>query len=202
VSTPLIVMDVGDVLIPTRPAAQWRALGRRCGLPWRAVADAAEASGIVRAIEAGRTSDQEFFAAMRSVLGRPELSDLEIRRSWNAILTDAEPTMAAVARRCAEAGRLLLASNTNSLHWPEVRRRLRGAGVSAPAVLSFEIGHCKPSAAFYEALAAADPRVPHNAIYIDDRSDNVAAAARFGMAGWRHRDPAMTGRRLSDLLSR
>jgi len=197
----LVVMDIGDVLIRTAPMAQWHDLGRRSGLPWREIAAAVETAGIVGAVETGRVSAREFCAAIRAVLDRPALSDADIEQAWNTVLLDVEPALAAVARRCADSGMLLLASNTSPIHWQKSQHLLARAGVRAPAVLSFEVGYAKPSARFFEVVARADPRVPRSACYIDDRDDNVDAATAFGMTGWLHSDPAVTAAFLCDFLS-
>jgi FMN phosphatase YigB (HAD superfamily) len=198
---PLVVMDIGDVLISTQPMAQWRHLSHRLGIPWRNIAETIEASGIISAIETGRVSVEEFCIAVRSALQKFELGDSEIIYSWNSILKGVEPVMAAAARCCAETERLLLVSNTDPIHWQRIRNWLAGSQISAPAILSFEIGHSKPSIQFFKAAAHKDSRIPLDAFYIDDRMDNVTAAVDFGMTGWLHCDPGITSRRIGNLLS-
>jgi FMN phosphatase YigB (HAD superfamily) len=201
-TAPLVVMDVGDVLIRTRPMAQYQALGKITRQPWRDVADLIEDSGIVAAFETGTAPVADVVQVIRKLLGRDDLTGPTIRGAWNTVMGEAEPTLVASARALSAAGRLILASNTNPWHWLVARTRLADSGVTAPAVLSFDVGHAKPALEFFATLGAADPRVnTPGTIYIDDRRDNVAAADRHGLTGWLHRDPNTTARRLGDLLT-
>jgi len=193
-------MDVGDVLVHTVPMAHYRALARYTGTPWERVAEIIEGTHIVSSFETGHMTPADFTDAVRALLSRPALRDQDVRRAWNAVVSDVDPVMTRVACRFAAPGRVLLASNTNPFHWQAVSARLAAAGVVAPACLSFEIGCAKPGRDFFAALAASYPQATR-AVYIDDRADNVTAAVRYGLTGLLHRDPADTAGRLSDLLT-
>jgi FMN phosphatase YigB (HAD superfamily) len=193
-------MDVGDVVVRTVPMAQCRSLARHTGLSWEHVAVAVDGSGIVTAFQTGRLAPAEFTAAVRGLLRRPALGHDRVREAWNAVVAGVEPVVAAAAARLAAAGRLILASNTDPFHWQVVRERLAEARVAAPACLSFEVGCTKPSPGFFAALVSGDPRVAEGSVYVDDREDSVAEAARRGMAGFLHRDPAVTAAFLGGLL--
>lgn len=141
---PLVVMDIGDVLIRTVPTAHYRELARRTGMAWEQVADTIESSGIVAAFERGQLTAAGFANAVRRLLSRPGLRTKEVEEAWNVVVAEPDPVLAPVAACLAAAGRLLLASNTNPFHWRLVRGRLAGVGINAPACLSFEIGCTKP----------------------------------------------------------
>ena len=192
-------MDVGDVLIRTAPMAQYRGLARETSLPWEHVAAVLEDSGIVTGFETGHLAPAAFTAAVRDHLHRPELHHRQVRDAWNAVVADVEPKLATRARKLAETGRLVLASNTNPFHWTVVHGRLAAAGINAPAYLSFRIGYLKPAAEFFAELASSEPRVAEGAVYIDDREDNVAEAIGLGMTGCLHRNADSTAAFLDDL---
>jgi FMN phosphatase YigB (HAD superfamily) len=187
-----VICDIGDVLIRTVKHEHHRALGRLTGMAWPEVAHQIARSGIEIELECGRISAPEFTTALREILSCPSLCEGDVRRCWAAVLGGPEGQTLAAAARLATSGQLVLASNTNEMHWPAVRRRLGRAGVRAPAWLSFEVGHAKPDRRFYSTLRAHGPPIFGPAIYIDDRPDNVQAASDVGFDGWVHLDPATT----------
>ena len=64
---------------------------------------------------------------------------------------------------------LVLGSNTNDLHAAQFRRQFAETLAHFDRlVLSFEIGHIKPSAAFYLACAEAAGAEPADCVFIDD----------------------------------
>lgn len=197
---PLVVMDVGDVLITTSPMAQYKALAQMAGVTWQQVADCIEDSGIVTQLERGALDEDQFGSQVRQLLKRPRLSIGDIHQAWNRVIAEVEPIVAGAAAQLAPQARLVLASNTNPIHWRLVHARLRHHGIEAPAVLSFQVGVAKPDPAFFTALRRAHPHLD-GAVYIDDRADNVAAAARAGLAGRLHQDPAETAAALRSLLA-
>ncbi|MGH3621086.1 MAG: hypothetical protein ACRDQ5_04755 [Sciscionella sp.] len=196
---PLVVMDIGDVLIRTVPMAHHRELARRSQLPSEHVVDRIENSGIVGAFERGELADADFVDAVRRLLAHPGLLANDVERAWNAVIADPDPVLVPVAARLAAQGRLLLASNTNPFHWRLVRARLAGVGVNAPAYLSFATGYAKPDLRFFTGLRTAAPQADGPVIYVDDRPENVQAACRRGFTGWIHRDSTATAVYLRNL---
>jgi FMN phosphatase YigB (HAD superfamily) len=199
-SQPFVIMDVGDVLVHTVPMAHYRQLACHVGQDWRAVAAAIEASGIVSRFETGQLTEATFAEALRAALGCPWLADDDVQRAWQAVIGPADSAVGAVAADLARAGQLMLASNTNPFHWSVVQSRLAELGISSPAFLSFEIGSAKPAQAFFDSLIRAGLRGAREAVFVDDRMDNVAAARRCGWAGWLHRDAKETVRHLAHLV--
>jgi FMN phosphatase YigB (HAD superfamily) len=193
-------MDVGDVLVRTVPMAHYRALAERVCAPWRAVAAIVEESGAVDAFETGRLSGEEFADKLARHLGHPDLRRRDLENAWCEVIGPTDPLVAEAAAALAAAGRLVLASNTNPFHWRIIRVRLADVGIACPAYLSFEVGAAKPGQAFFAALTADSSPVAAGSIYIDDRAENVAAAAHHGLTGWQHQDSAQTAGLLASLL--
>jgi FMN phosphatase YigB (HAD superfamily) len=197
----VVVLDVGDVLVRTVPAAQYRALAARARCDHEQVAQVIEHTGIVHAFERGELTAARFAAAVSRTLYHPHLGVWDIRECWNSVVGEVDPLIVRPARLLASAGRLVLASNTNPYHWEVARQRLADAGLAAPACLSYEIGRLKPDPSFFDALAMSEPRLQAGAVYIDDRAENIAVAARRGWTGWLHREPSRTATYLNALVS-
>jgi FMN phosphatase YigB (HAD superfamily) len=197
----LVVLDVGDVIVSTQPNAHYRALGRLLGIDWQSVSQAIEQARIVHDLELGRISVEQFAEAVRKALNAPSLTVTQLSDCWSGVIGDVIQPLVAPLRVLAEAQRLLLASNTNVIHWATVRRLLAQVGVMAPACLSFEIGAAKPNPEFFATLIRQYVEPDHCAAYVDDRADNMAAASHAGLTGWRHTDAQVTADRLTTLLN-
>ena len=187
-----LIADIGDVLIETIPAAHHRALAAMTGHSIAGVARLVESAGLPGDFERGTIGPATFAARIREVLGAPDLTDETLTTAWNAVIGQPIPAIIDAVIPLATAGWLVLASTTNPWHWTLVRRRLSAAGLpEVPAVLSFVIGTAKPEVAFYDALRAVIGGAG-DAMFVDDRSVNVAAALRHGFTGWTHTDVAAT----------
>ena len=86
-----------------------------------------------------------------------------------------------VADRLAAAGhRLILFSNTNSLHCPWAFEVFPDFALFDAAVLSFEVGAIKPDPAIYEHAIATHHLDPAATLYIDDLAPNIATGRAHG----------------------
>jgi FMN phosphatase YigB (HAD superfamily) len=194
----VLVMDIGDVIVQTSIGAQYRELARRIGGEARGVAELVNASGLPARLERGLISETRFTETLAELLGDPTLTLADVRECWKAELVGVDPVVAPVAARWAGQHRLILASNTNCLHWPVLLHLLEDAGIRAPAYLSFEIGATKPDPRFFARIV---DEIPSVAVYVDDRPEHVAAAIESGLTGWLHRDPVTTAAHLTAVLS-
>jgi FMN phosphatase YigB (HAD superfamily) len=184
ISTSLLLIDLGDVLIRTVPGGHHRQLARQCGLPAAEVADRLAGSGLPAAFDTGRLNTAQFAAAVCRLLGG-RLTPAAVTGAWRRVIGQPDAQMVAAVAPLARAGHVVLASNTDPLHWTVVRRRLQQAGLAAPAALSFRIGRAKPDPAFFRHVTAHFLRGRH-AVFVDDRPENVAAATATGLSGWVH----------------
>ena len=187
---PLVIMDLGGVLVRTVAHAQFAALGAMTGIPperWSAVAD----DGLTDDLESGRTSFPGFATELARRVGAPWLPLRNIEDTWGLVIDRLDDEMAEIVARLSSEDRLVFASNTDPVHFAKVGRLLMGKSIRAPCVASYEVGHRKPSGGFFRAVAAADPRA-RRAVFIDDLTVNVEAARGSGFNGYHHTDTAST----------
>jgi putative hydrolase of the HAD superfamily len=68
---------------------------------------------------------------------------------------------------------------------PEVMARVRAdrplAEIFDVVVVSYELGHAKPDREIYEATLSRLGVVPQQALFVDDRGENIAAADELGL---------------------
>lgn len=197
----MLISDVGDVLLTTRPGAHHQALAALTDRPVAQVAAAVEADRIVAQFERGELNGPAFAAALRTALAAPNLTDDDLRAACNAVLAAPVQQLVAPVAVLAARGQLVIASNTNPWHWPLVRQRLAAASLdvdSVPVVLSHEIGHAKPEAGYYEVLLRHIDHLP-SAVFVDDKRANIDAAREHGLEGWIHTDVAASAARITTL---
>ena len=183
--TQSLVLDLGNVLAffdHHRACRQIAALARP-GTTEDAVFDVLFHQPLERQYDTGEITTTAFIAALRATFGITATDDA-IAEAWsdifqpNADLTAQLPTLRTVVKT------LVLASNTNELHFERIRSLMPGViALFDATVLSFEAGVRKPSVQFFERVIAATAAPAGDCVYVDDRPDFVAAAEALGMRG-------------------
>jgi putative hydrolase of the HAD superfamily len=184
---PALVFDFGNVLAFFDYARASARLARKLGLSGDAFLQQLRTQGLtplVERYESGRMTSQAFSAAVRDIAGLAHLAHEEFVACWCDIFWLNDPVARLVRDLKTMGYRLVLGSNTNELHAEQFRRQF--AEALAPfdrLVLSYEVGHIKPSAKFFHACADAAGTSPSDCIFIDDIRENVEGARAVGMTG-------------------
>jgi HAD superfamily hydrolase (TIGR01509 family) len=133
-------------------------------------------------VEKGLISTPEFLARVHALW---ELRcDIEFLDRSIADIFTPNPEVCALIPQLRPRYRVLLGSNTNHLHATQFRRQFAEVLSHFDAlVLSFEIGHRKPFAGFYEHCQTLAQAEPHEIVFIDDLTANIAAARTHGWHG-------------------
>jgi len=123
--------------------------------------------------ESGKIPADEYIAWAIQVSGT-QVNPEQFRDAWQQIFTANEPMWACVRKLAGDGHRLILFSNTNSIHCPWVFKEFPEFSLFPEAVLSFETGFVKPDPGIYHQL------VPSDILYIDDLPQNIATGLQFG----------------------
>jgi putative hydrolase of the HAD superfamily len=133
-------------------------------------------------------SGEAFSREVCTLLGL-EITHLEFAQAWADIFWLNEPLAGVIADLKARGYPLILGSNTNDLHAAQFRRQFAATLEHFDRlILSYEIGHIKPSPAFYQACARAAGVPAAECVFIDDLSENVDGARATGMNAVLYRD--------------
>ncbi len=189
-STPLIVFDLGNVLV--RLASGFADACACAGVgPVRG--DAAAHHPLMCAFETGNMSEEEYFT--RAIGCFDGLTIPQLRAIFDAwLLGPFSGTQALLENLKAKSIRTACLSNTNPPHW----RTLLNNPVYEPLKLldhhfaSCDIRAAKPSPEAYRHVKQITGVSPADIVFFDDRDENVAAAIS---AGWKAHwiDPARDG---------
>jgi putative hydrolase of the HAD superfamily len=174
-----VIADYGEVMCRPPSAARWARMAAAVGLD--------PAVFLARYHEHRHAYDRGGLTAARywaAVAGAEVAGDVLARLcGWDVeIWSDVEPAMVAWMGRVRAAGlKTGLLSNMHPDMAAHVRRSFGWLQGFDCVVLSCEAGMVKPEPAVYErCLALLGVRAPE-ALFIDDRETNVAAAAEAGL---------------------
>jgi epoxide hydrolase-like predicted phosphatase len=189
-----VIFDFGGVLVRTRSQQLRLAWEQRLGLRPGEAAALVFGGESGRAAQHGWISDTDHWAYIQRRLGLDDATLAQFRRDFFAedgIDTD----LLAYIDRLRSQYRVGLLSNATA----DARRFFTASGVAAhfdAITISGEEGVMKPDARIYRIALARLTVEPNEAIFVDDFSENVAAARTLGMMGVHFADPQQARREL------
>jgi FMN phosphatase YigB (HAD superfamily) len=187
---PVLIFDFGNVMAHFDYGKAASKLGARLGLSGQELLERLRPLGfsdLLKSYESGRISAEAFSKGVSGLVGLA-ISHEDFVAAWADIFTSNE-SLAPLFRFFKERGyRLVLGSNTNDLHAGQFRRQFAETlDHFDRLVLSYEVGHIKPSAAFYLACVEAAGAEPGECVFIDDLLENVEGARAAGLLGLHYR---------------
>ena len=135
--------------------------------------------------EAGRVSEPEYVQWAIERLGGGIEPDA-FRHAWRDIFTPNEAMWSVVEKLAAEGHRLILFSNTNSIHSPWIFGEFPRFSLFHGAVLSHLVGGIKPELPIYDHAIREHGLVPSETRYIDDLPANIATGRELGFRAWQY----------------
>ncbi|WP_370155281.1 HAD family hydrolase [Streptacidiphilus sp. EB129] len=196
----VIFFDLGGVVCRFHRERRLAALGEACGVTPEQVESELYASGLISRWDLGLDSSSEIHRTIQKELGFPgnirALQEIwcrafdpdpevlmlvdSVRPLRTALLTDNDP--------------LLLDALPDLL--PQVASRFDAL------LFSCRLGSTKPEPTVFTQAVDIMSAAPGEAVFIDDRADNVAAARELGIAAIHFRDASALGADLAALLPR
>jgi glucose-1-phosphatase len=183
---PALIFDFGNVVAHFDHSKAASKLGLRLGLSGEELLEHLGPLGfsdLLKAYESGRISAEAFSKGVSELVGLAITHD-EFAAAWSDIFWANESIAPLFAFLKSRGYTLVLGSNTNDLHADQFRRQFAETLEHFDRlVLSYEVGHIKPSRAFYLACAEAACAEPSECVFIDDLLENVEGARAAGLVG-------------------
>ena len=155
---PALIFDFGNVIAYFDFHKATSQLGARLGMAGDELLDRLRSVGFVdhlREYESGLISAVEFSERISKLISLT-ITHEEFAAAWGDIFTANESIIPIIERCKAQGYRLVLGSNTNDLHAARFREQFASTlRLFDHLVLSYEVGHVKPSSNFYLACASA-----------------------------------------------
>lgn len=176
-----VILDLFGVIVTFDDRLVYDRLAQHCAEPHTAIEHMFNLVSEPNLI-CGRTSLQQLHARLVAEMGL-SASLKEFESMWVASYSEPMPGIRELLRQLTSQCRLVLLSNVDPYYWPTVYASIPELRAFHGKALSFELGVAKPDAqAFKQAVATS--QVPIERCYfVDDKSENIAAAESFGLAG-------------------
>lgn len=184
----LLIFDLGGVLIDLHVERTFAAM-QALGVPAEMLAERdCLVNRSMMLFDRGEITTDEMFGYIRSFVSA-ECSDEDMLRVWNLMLGrfSAEKLRRIKALRAA-GYRVVVLSNTNEAHWPQVESFfVEAAGEPLERFfdalyLSFRMHRRKPQREIFLDLMAAEDVSPADCIFFDDSAENCDVARSMGIA--------------------
>jgi HAD superfamily hydrolase (TIGR01509 family) len=199
-SIQAFLFDCGGVLLRDGDDAPYRAWEERLGLPAGELRRRLWEGDTWSLAERGRITDEEFWARSGSALGLGAPEDLARLREdlWGAWRP--EPGVLEIVDRLRRTHRVAILSNASDALEGMLAERYGVADRFEAILNSARLGVAKPERAIYERALAALGLEPRETVFIDDRAENIAAAAALGLHVVWYVGPAELARQLAAYL--
>jgi len=146
-------------------------------------------SGFFLQFEKGQITVEEFRCEIRKLAKNP-LTDLEIDTAWCSFLCDIPLQKMEMLLELKKKFRLLLLSNTNSLHIEistEAEFARYGKKISDifdKCYFSYKMGMAKPDSEIFETLLADAGVKASECLFLDDGNKNIEQASSLGIQSY------------------
>ncbi len=180
-----LLLDFGNVVAFFDHRRASRQLAALAGAPTTAeqVFERVFASPLEPDLDRGRIPAPQFLRLLRGHLDLTA-SDDAIVTAWCDIFQPNEELVAQLPRVRPLVHRLVLASNTNDLHFQWIARQFAAPlALFDELVLSYRVGARKPEEAFFRRCVDAAGVPAGRCVFVDDKPEFVEAARQAGMAG-------------------
>ncbi|WP_405009393.1 HAD family hydrolase [Kitasatospora sp. NBC_01539] len=195
-----VLCDIDDV-IRFYDVTEVTRLEHAAGLPVGSTAAAGFAPERGRPLVLGRLTKDAWVGATAAALADrvPHDRAVELAAAFAGAPFRAEPGAVGLLRRAREHCPVLLV--TNGTPWlDEDLARVGLDGLADDVVNSSRVGVAKPDPGIYLIAAARAGVDPARCLFVDDRAENVRAAAALGMATVHYHGPADLRAALAPLL--
>lgn len=175
-----ILLDLGNVIVPVDFARCHAAFSKVSSLPPAEIPARLRPTGLGERFETGRMSPQEFADEVCEALGMratyPQFWEI-----WSTIFLPEPLISETMLEGLRRRHRLVLLSNTNSVHFEFVQERYPLLRHFDDFVLSYRVGATKPSPAIYREAIARAGCLPEECFFTDDVGRFVEGARREGI---------------------
>lgn len=182
-----IVFDFGNVIIDIEFENLFNGFAESSGKSVETIKSRFEDSQIIRKYESGFFEEDEFYEAIRQIVGYP-YSDNEIVTIWNSLLLDIPTERMELIHRVRNKFTIALLSNTNEIHIKACSKIFKSkfdlSSINSAfdkTYLSYELGLWKPEPAIYQHVINDLQLPPNKILFFDDNPQNVESALNMGI---------------------
>jgi len=135
--------------------------------------------------ESGKITEDDYISWASIQLGYTGNKENFIK-AWTSIFTRNDPMWDLCKKMKADGHRLILFSNTNSLHANYFEKEHSPFETFDEAIYSFHVNSIKPNPPIYQHALDTYNLQPSNTVYIDDLEENIQTGRAFGFQSWQY----------------
>lgn len=182
-----VIFDLGGVIVPLDFSSAYAAIEALCPYTASEIARRIRSSGLVEKYETGQLNSESFVAQLSALL-ELHVTYRQFRELWSKLFLPDPLIPESLFAELSSRYPLILLSNTNELHFENIRARFPLIRHFQHLVLSYQVGAAKPSRRIYEeAIARAGCRA-EECFYTDDVPAYVEGAKQAGIDAVRFLD--------------
>jgi epoxide hydrolase-like predicted phosphatase len=174
-----VVFDLGKVLLDFDYSIAARRIAKRGTAPSTKIRTYLDYSPLLFALERGELTTEQFYREICSATGFQGSLE-EFGGFFADIFVPIEPMVQLHATLRRQGLTTFIFSNTNDLAIRHIRQNFPFFANFDGYILSYEHGVMKPDARLYEVVERESRHKGAEILYLDDRSENVAAGAARG----------------------
>lgn len=178
--TKALIFDLGGVVIPFDFRRGYAAMEPLCSYPASEIPKRIRATGLVPLYETGKIETETFVAELCRALDLRIEPD-QFRALWSAIFLEGTLIPESLFERVRGRYPLIALSNTNDLHFRQVREKYPILRCFDDLVLSYEAGFAKPDRRIYEQAVARAGCRAEECLFIDDVEAFVEGGRAAGL---------------------
>jgi len=175
-----LIFDLGGVIVPFDFRRGYAAMERLCPLPAAEIPGRIRSTGLVPRYETGQISSEAFVEELCRALDLRIGFD-EFRELWSVIFLPGSLIPGDFLRALRQRYRLVALSNTNQLHFGQVRESYPEIAHFDDLVLSYQVGCAKPDRRIYEEAIARAGCLASECLFIDDVEAFVEGGRAAGL---------------------
>ena len=182
-----IIFDIGNVLIDIDYEVMVAEFAKIASVDFHQIVTYTHQDRVFDHYERGQISSDQFRDTLRKYL-KPGVTDEEIDTAWNSILIHYPAEKFELLKKLRNQYQILALSNINELHVAAIDAMVQdqfGAEDMSSyfdhAFYSHEMGTRKPEKEIYQMVLDRKSLEPSRTLFIDDKLENVSAAAALGI---------------------
>ncbi len=184
-----VILDLGGTIVPLDFESGYRAIAALCSTPLAEIPSRIASSDLIPRFERGEVSPDEFFVLLADLVGMTAPFE-RFAQAWNSIFPPHTLIPGRLVEELSKQHRILLLSNTNSMHFEFIRAGYPILSHFDGFVLSYEVGAMKPSPRIYREAIARAGCAPGECFFTDDVPAYVEAARGEGIDAVQFRSAA------------
>lgn len=187
----VVIFDLGKVLLDFEYATAAQRIAARSNMAAEEIRKLIDHTPLLFRFESGRMTAGQFFSEVRAATGFGGTL-AEFGEAFADIFIPIKPIIQLQAHLRRKGVPTYVLSNTNELSIGHIRRRFPFFANFDGYVFSYEHGAMKPEEKIYEVSERLTGRRGTEILFLDDRAENLAPAARRGWQILLHEAPEKT----------